>query len=141
MRRLFKTTSVVALLGLPAFAGGVAEPVMESNVVVQDTTSSASGIVVPLLLLLLIAAAVAGSDGSSPPVGPSDRRIKADVAWVGMAKGLPIYRYRYIGSATRFEGVMAQDVAAWRPDAVETLSNGIMAVRYDRLGLQLKTLH
>ena len=60
MRRLFVTTSVVALLGLPAFAGGVAEPVMESNVVVQDTTSSASGIVVPLLLLLLIAAAVAG---------------------------------------------------------------------------------
>ena len=89
MRRLFVTTSVVALLGLPAFAGGVAEPVMEPNVVVQDTTSSASGIVVPLLLLLLIAAAVAGSDGSSPPIGPSDRRIKTDVEWVGMAKGLP----------------------------------------------------
>ena len=41
-----------------AFAGGLAEPVMEPEVVVQETSSSSSaGILVPVLLLLLVAAA------------------------------------------------------------------------------------
>lgn len=40
-----------------AFAGGVAEPVMEPEVVEATTSSSAGGVVVPLLLLLVIAAA------------------------------------------------------------------------------------
>lgn len=40
-----------------AFAGGLAEPVMEPEVVKASTSSSAAGIVVPLLLLVLIAAA------------------------------------------------------------------------------------
>jgi hypothetical protein len=40
-----------------AFAGGMAEPVMEPAVVEAQTSSSAGGIVVPLLLLLVIAAA------------------------------------------------------------------------------------
>jgi hypothetical protein len=44
-----------------AFAGGMAEPVMEPVVVEEQTASSASGVVVPLLLLLLVAAAVGGS--------------------------------------------------------------------------------
>jgi hypothetical protein len=42
-----------------AFAGGVAEPVMEPQVVEAKTSSSAGGIVVPLLLLLVVAAAAA----------------------------------------------------------------------------------
>lgn len=43
-----------------AFAGGLAEPVMEPEVVVEETTSSSSGgMVVPLLLLLVVAAAAA----------------------------------------------------------------------------------
>lgn len=41
-----------------AFAGGVAEPVMEAEVVAARTSSSAGGIVVPLLLLLVVAALV-----------------------------------------------------------------------------------
>ncbi len=44
-----------------AFAGGMAEPVMEPEVVAAATSSSAGGIIIPLLLLLLIAAAVAGN--------------------------------------------------------------------------------
>ena len=40
-----------------AFAGGMAEPVMEPEVVEANTSSSAGGIIVPLLLLLVIAAA------------------------------------------------------------------------------------
>jgi hypothetical protein len=39
-----------------AFAGGMAEPVMEPAIVEASTSSSAGGIVVPLLLLLVVAA-------------------------------------------------------------------------------------
>ena len=43
-----------------AFAGGMAEPVIEAPVIVEETSSSASsgGAIVPLLLMLVIAAAV-----------------------------------------------------------------------------------
>jgi hypothetical protein len=43
-----------------AFAGGVAEPVMEPEVVAASTSSSAAGVIVPLLLLLVVAAALSG---------------------------------------------------------------------------------
>jgi hypothetical protein len=44
-----------------AFAGGVAEPVMEPEVVAAATSSSAAGIIVPLLLLLVVAAALSSN--------------------------------------------------------------------------------
>lgn len=44
-----------------AFAGGVAEPTMEPEVVKAATSSSAGGIIVPLLLLLVVAAAVSSN--------------------------------------------------------------------------------
>lgn len=50
-----------------AFAGGMAEPVMEGEVVqvVEGATSSSSGgVIIPLLLLLLVAAAVSGGSSS-----------------------------------------------------------------------------
>ncbi len=41
-----------------AFAGGLAEPIIEPEVVVKETSSSSSaGILIPVLLLLLVAAA------------------------------------------------------------------------------------
>ena len=41
-----------------AFAGGLAEPIVEPEVVVKETSSSSSaGVLVPVLLLLLVAAA------------------------------------------------------------------------------------
>jgi hypothetical protein len=40
-----------------AFAGGMAEPVMEPEVVEANTSSSAGGIIVQQLLLVVIAAA------------------------------------------------------------------------------------
>ncbi len=55
-----KKLALVAALSLAAtsaFAGGMAEPVMEPAVVEANTSSSAGGIVVPLLLLLVVAAA------------------------------------------------------------------------------------
>lgn len=39
-----------------AFAGGMAEPVMEPEVVKAATSSSSAGIIVPLLLLVIVAA-------------------------------------------------------------------------------------
>ncbi|MBD3763784.1 MAG: hypothetical protein IE927_03340 [Rhodobacterales bacterium] len=39
------------------FAGGMAEPVMEPEVVEAATSSSSGGLIVPLLLLLVVAAA------------------------------------------------------------------------------------
>lgn len=137
MKNLIATTSLLALLGAPALAGGMAEPTMEPEVVKAQTAHSSGGLIVPLLLLLLVAAAVS-SNGSTTTASPSDRRIKTDVEWVGMQKGLPIYRYRYVGTTQRFEGVMAQDVLARDPRAVTVLSNGMLAVNYARLGLELK---
>ena len=94
----------------------------------------------PLLLLILIAAAVSGG-GDEQTENASDRRIKTDVEWIGMAKGLPVYRYRYLGSAARFEGVMAQDVLAKMPEAVTIHQNGLMAVNYPMLGIRMKVVH
>ena len=50
-----------------AYAGGVAEPTMEPEVVVAETSASSGGVIVPLLLLLLIAAAVSGSNSTPLP--------------------------------------------------------------------------
>lgn len=63
-----KKLVLAALAGLAApaaFAGGLAEPVMEPEVVAAATSSSSGGIIIPLLLLLLIAAAASGG-GRSP---------------------------------------------------------------------------
>ena len=53
--------AALSVAATSAFAGGMAQPVMEAPIVMAPaatTSSSASGIVVPLLLLLVIAAAV-----------------------------------------------------------------------------------
>lgn len=58
-----KKLAFVAALSVAAstaFAGGVAEPVMEPEVVAASTSSSAAGVIVPLLLLLVVAAALSG---------------------------------------------------------------------------------
>ena len=52
--------AAVSLAASTAFAGGMAEPVMEPEVVVQKSSTS-GGILIPLLLLLVVAAAVASN--------------------------------------------------------------------------------
>ena len=145
MRRiLLGGTAAFALMVGTAQAGGMAEPVMEPAVVEAATSSSSGGLLVPLLLLLVIAAVASNSGGGGAATGGalSDRRTKTDLQWVGMTpEALPIYRYRYVGMSTRFEGVMAQDVLARRPDAVIHGSNGTMMVDYAKLGTQLRVLH
>lgn len=49
--------AALSLAATTAFAGNMAEPVMEPEVVVEDTSSSSGGILVPLFLLVMLAAA------------------------------------------------------------------------------------
>lgn len=61
-----KTLCVVAMLTVfagPTLAGGMAEPLMEPEVLVEETAAGSGGIVIPLLLLAIIAA-VASSDSA-----------------------------------------------------------------------------
>jgi outer membrane immunogenic protein len=69
---------------------------------------------------------------------PSDIRVKRDIALVARrSDGLGLYRYKYLWSETVYVGVMAQEVALLRPDAViRDALTGYMAVNYTRLGLQ-----
>jgi hypothetical protein len=46
-----------SLAATTAYAGGMSEPVMEPEVIVEDTASSDGGILVPLLAIILFAAA------------------------------------------------------------------------------------
>ncbi len=62
----------------------------------------------------------------------SDRRMKKDIEMIGHASnGLPVYAYRYIGDDGPIEvGLMAQDVEAFRPEAVVTIA-GLKHVNYE----------
>lgn len=63
----FVAAVMASFIAVPALAGGMAEPIVEPEVIVEDTAGTSGGIIVPLLLLVLIAAAVSSSNGSSPP--------------------------------------------------------------------------
>lgn len=70
---------------------------------------------------------------AAPLFMPSDRRIKENIKRVGQTDdGLPIYTYTYKGGNTYHMGVMAQDVAEVKPEAVGKLGN-YLAVNYGAL--------
>ena len=73
---------------------------------------------------------------------PSDIRLKRDITLVGrLDNGLGLYRYRYLWSDTAYIGVMAQEVALIRPDAiVRDRLDDYLRVDYARLGLKLMAL-
>ncbi|MCB6177190.1 tail fiber domain-containing protein [Rhodobacter sp. Har01] len=124
-----------------AQAGGLAEPVMEPEVIRQDASSSASHDAIVPLMLILFMATIASAGSGSPAAATSDVRLKEDVRQTGMtAQGLPLYRWRYAGLPATYEGVLAQDVAMIRPDALVELPFGYKAVDYGRLGLPLRRL-
>ena len=79
--------------------------------------------------------------GRSLGWGGSDIRLKRDVALVGrLDNGLGLYRYRYLWSDTVYVGVMAQEVALLRPDAiVRSPRDPYLRVDCARLGLKLMT--
>lgn len=62
----------------------------------------------------------------------SDRRAKTDIVRVGILdNGLPVYSYRYKGYPETYIGLMADEVAAIHPEAVEMGADGLNRVRYD----------
>ncbi|MEL7345016.1 MAG: tail fiber domain-containing protein [Pseudomonadota bacterium] len=141
-RILLSATISIALVSGQAHAGGMAEPMMEPEVIVEEAAASSGGFVVPLILLALVALAIASdNDDADEPVLVSDLRLKTDVTRVGIAEnGLALYQYRYLGTGPVFEGVMAQDVIAQYPDAIVPMPGGYMAVDYGMLGLEMKRI-
>jgi len=85
-----------------------------------------------------LSAVTALPNDSLKVVLPSDVRLKTGIEKVGTAaNGLPLYDFRYFGSETVYRGVMAQDVLERFPEAVSTMPNGYLGVRYDMLGLEM----
>jgi hypothetical protein len=83
---------------------------------------------------------------TSPPLGPpppppaSEIRLKRDITKVGeVENGIGLYRFRYIWSDTTYVGVLAQEVAAVKPEAVQRGDDGYLRVDYAQLGLRLQT--
>ena len=66
MRKFLVSVAVVAVTANAALAGGMAEPIMESEPVVEQASSSNGGIIIPLLLILIIAVAMSSGGGSTP---------------------------------------------------------------------------
>ena len=73
------------------------------------------------------------------PIAASDVRLKREIALVGrLENGLGLYRFRYLWNDTVYLGVMAQEVALIRPDAVvRSALDSYLLVDYSRLGLPL----
>jgi hypothetical protein len=92
----------------------------------------------PAMLALLASSA---DTGAQPCVScASDIRLKRDIAALGRhADGINLYRFRYLWSDTVHVGVMAQEVASARPDAVLQGADGYLRVDYARLGLRMRT--
>ena len=68
---LVKTTAIALLLATPAFAGGLAAPVMEPEVIEEESAaSSRAGIIVPILAILLIGLALSRDNDPASPNGP-----------------------------------------------------------------------
>ena len=72
----------------------------------------------------------------------SDPRAKENIKAVGRdaATGLRLYQFNYLNDDRRFEGVMADEVEAVRPDAVVVGADGFQRVLYDRLGITMREI-
>ncbi len=70
----------------------------------------------------------------------SDRRLKQDIELVGRDErtGLNLYEFSYKNApGKRYVGVMADEVAQVKPEAVITMLDGFMAVNYAMLGIEM----
>jgi hypothetical protein len=74
-----------------------------------------------------------GSAALSAATLPSDRRLKRDISWIGMARnGLALYAYRYVWGGPMRSGHMAQEALELYPEAVVSIG-GYLALDYGRL--------
>jgi hypothetical protein len=81
-----------------------------------------------------------GGGGQAPQSSSSDVRLKHDISLIDrLDNGLGLYRFSYIGSEKAYVGVMAQEVEAIMPEAVECDSDGYLCVRYDMLGIHMQS--
>lgn len=73
----------------------------------------------------------------------SDERIKENVKLVDVDQrtALNLYEFNYIGDDKRYRGVMAQEVELVYPDAVVKDDDGVLAVRYDLLGIEFREVN
>lgn len=70
----------------------------------------------------------------------SDARLKENITPITVRNGHTIWQWNYIGDASRYEGVMAQDVMEV-PGAVIMEQDGFYAVDYSKLGLEMVRVH
>jgi hypothetical protein len=71
-----------------------------------------------------------------PVMLPSDRRLKTGVVRIGSHElGFGIYRFHYLWSEQEHIGVLAQEVAEVRPDAVVRGPDGFLRVDYAAIGM------
>lgn len=76
----------------------------------------------------------------STPLTISDMRVKRDAVLLArLDNGIGLYRYRYDWSDQAYVGVMAQEVANVKPEAVLRGTDGYLRVNYSQLGLALQT--
>ncbi len=67
--KALKTSLLALLAGTPAFAGGLADPIVEPTVIEEEAaTGSRAGILVPILAILLIGLALS-NNGDDAPTG------------------------------------------------------------------------
>ena len=72
-------------------------------------------------------------------ISASDIKVKENINKVGKSpQGYSIYEFNYIGDATRYRGVMAQDVVKIHPMAVEIMSSGYLGVNYDLIDVNME---
>lgn len=67
----------------------------------------------------------------------SDERLKENIVPVGKENGFNIYSFNYKSNPKKYIGVIAQEVAKTRPDAVVT-RKGYFAVNYDKIGVRFR---
>lgn len=69
-------------------------------------------------------------------IAASDERLKTDIVAVGKSPdGLIVYQYRYKGEPEIYTGVMAQEVAKVKPEALGPTVNGYMTVDYGKVNI------
>ncbi|MGI1663196.1 hypothetical protein ACRDNQ_13225 [Palleronia sp. KMU-117] len=70
MKKFVAAAALSALVAQPALAGGMAEPVMEPEVIAEESVGTGGGWVVPLILIALVAAVASASGSSDTPMTP-----------------------------------------------------------------------
>lgn len=64
----------------------------------------------------------------------SDRRLKKDIKHIGRTdEGLNVYEFKYIDGSGPYTGVMAQEVAELKPEALGPEVDGYMTVDYSKI--------